>query len=441
MRKTTILIGILSLWLFSSPAHADFVSGSTGALGAFNPTSNTVVTLPPAGVLNYTTVNIPAGVTVTFTKNAANTPVYMLATGDVTIAGTLSVNGGNTTGTGATAVGLGGPGGFDGGYGGTSYEQGGKGLGPGGGSAGTFNGTCQYGDNPGGGGGFGTDGSTLCGAGGKSYGNPRLYPLVGGSGGGGAGGPRLHEGGGGGGGAILVASSGTVLIAGSITANGGTAWAGGGGSGGGIRLVGNTVSGNGRLSAAGGEFGYIGRGGAGRIRMEAYSNNATFTTNPAPSYGSPGNVFVAAEPTLSITSVAGTHVPATPTGSYTQPDITLPSGTSNPVAVNVSAANVPMDATVKVWVVPQYGTATSADATRSGTQEASTAIANVTISTTYPSVITAETTVTIVGLYHDGEEIEKVRVAATMGGKSERTYITKSGKEIKGNLLAALTAR
>ena len=69
MRKTMLVLGILSLlWLWSATAHADFVSGSTGALGVFNPTANTVVTLPSDGVLNYTTVNIPAGVTITFTN-------------------------------------------------------------------------------------------------------------------------------------------------------------------------------------------------------------------------------------------------------------------------------------------------------------------------------------------------------------------------------------
>jgi hypothetical protein len=44
----------------------------------------------------------------------------------------------------------------------------------------------------------------------------------------------------------------------------------------------------------------------------------------------------------------------------------------------------------------------------------------------------------IVAMYYDGEEINKVRVATRMGGRSETTYITKSGKEIKGELVASL---
>ena len=80
-----------------------FTSGSTGALGAFAPVSNTTVVLPPDGILNYTTVTIPSGVTVTFQPNSANTPVTLLAQGNITIGGQLYVNGAN--GLGATPAG------------------------------------------------------------------------------------------------------------------------------------------------------------------------------------------------------------------------------------------------------------------------------------------------------------------------------------------------
>ena len=86
--------GLLLILIWTGPAFGQtFNSGSTGALGAFNPASNTTVVLPADGILNYTTVNIPAGVTVTFQANSANTPVTMLAQGNVTIAGTLNVSG------------------------------------------------------------------------------------------------------------------------------------------------------------------------------------------------------------------------------------------------------------------------------------------------------------------------------------------------------------
>src|SRR5580692_8086348 len=95
----TLLLPTISL--------ATFSSGSTGADGDFTPTANTVLQTPPNGVFNYGIVNIPSGVTVTFARNSANTPVTILATGDVTINGTVSVNGsaGNNT-----VPGTGGPG-------------------------------------------------------------------------------------------------------------------------------------------------------------------------------------------------------------------------------------------------------------------------------------------------------------------------------------------
>src|SRR5205814_7558464 len=74
-------------------AQAAFSSGSTGADGAFNPTTSVALQVPPDGKFNYTTINIPFGVTVTFTRNARNTPVYILATGNVTINGNIDVGG------------------------------------------------------------------------------------------------------------------------------------------------------------------------------------------------------------------------------------------------------------------------------------------------------------------------------------------------------------
>ena len=69
-----------------------FSSGSTGADGAFSPTVDTTLTLPPNGVFNFTTVMIPAGVTVRFTRNVPNTPVTLLASGNVGIAGTIDLS-------------------------------------------------------------------------------------------------------------------------------------------------------------------------------------------------------------------------------------------------------------------------------------------------------------------------------------------------------------
>ena len=403
-----LLVGTLLLTL-NIKAYAAFNSGSSGALGAFNPAVDTLVALPDDGVLNYTTVNIPAGVTVTFARNTKNTPVYMLATGDVIIAGTINV------GSTALDVTKGGPGGFDGGYAAVPNLQGGTGLGPGGGGSSIGSTYTPYVN--GGGGGFGSAGvSDHNSAGGVVYGNQSLVPLIGGSGGGGGGwnNGNTSGNGGGGGGAIVIASSASITVDGSITANGrvgsaGTYFnSGGAGSGGAIKLVANVIGGNGNISAVGGVSSTS--GGSGRVRIEAFANNRTAATNPPYSFGNPGNIFVPNLPSLNITSVAGYGVPASASGSYSQPDILLPSATSNPVTVNLSAANIPINTVIKVRVVPQYGSATSVNTSLTGTQQASTATANITLTTNYANVITAEATFTVVAMYYNGEEIERIRV-------------------------------
>lgn len=434
MNKWIKTLALLAITSWSTAAQADFISGSSGSLGAFNPTSNTVVTLPLDGVLNYTTITIPAGVTVTFQKNSSNTPVYMLATDDVNIAGAIDVSGASAA---SNAPGMGGPGGFSGGYmGGYSFPAG-KGLGSGGGTP-NFN-WCENSS----GGGYGSNGAGPYP--GTTYGNMRLFPLIGGSGGSGS--TICDKGngsGGGGGGAISIASSTSIILTGTIISYGGNGSntggyygrAGGGGSGGGIKLVANTISGNGAIVARGGTSNdYGGMGGAGRIRLEAAINNRTALTDPPYSFGAPSSIFPANPPSLTLAMIGGVQPPATPTGNYNQPDITLPSTTVNPVAVTVAATNIPDGTTVAVLSIPQYGAATSVNTTLSG----GTASANINLSSTYSNIVVAQATFTVVAMFYGGEEIDKVRVAATLGGSSETTYITKAGKEIKGVLLAAMT--
>ncbi|MBI5641303.1 MAG: hypothetical protein HZA17_12850 [Nitrospirae bacterium] len=461
MRHKAASLMIAALMLLGSHAMSwAFSSGSTGADGAFNPASSIEVVLPADGKLNYTTVNIPTGVTVTFKRNDANTPVYMLATGDVTIAGTLSVNG--TDGSGAVS-GKGGPGGFDGGLGGAFNVLGGKGLGPGGGNTGNFstNPTPSYAYSSGGGGGgygfAGTNGgghSTYApgGIAGGTYGNSRVLPVMGGSGG--AGGPGspvtgfVHTGGagGGGGGVVVIASSGTITVTGSITANGGRGanssgthgGQGGGGSGGAIKLMSDRITGEGAITATGGTGGssgssYVGgTGGNGRIRFEANTVTRTAATNPSSTWSYPGTVFLTNPPTLSITSVGGVNVPSNPSGKFGTVDVPLPSSTTNPVTVNISAANIPVGTQVTITSVPEYGAATTVvSAGLSGTNESSTSTVSLTLSTSYQCILTAQATFTIqTAMYFNNEQIEKVRVATAMGRGSEVTYITASGREI-----------
>lgn len=443
---------------FAYPALA-FDSGSTGADGAFNPTVNTEIQLPADGKLNFTTVNIPTGVTVTFKKNASNTPVYMLATGDVTIAGSINLN---ATSASGVAPGKGGTGGFDGGMGAYPNSCGGSGLGPGGGKAGVKVASSMSYGSGGGGGGFGGSGGTgytpssassTGGVGGGYYGNQSLLPIIGGSaGGGGCGanqGSGLAGGGGGGGGAILIASSGTVNISGSITANGGAGGAtvaysghGGGGSGGAIRIVANLITGNGTISATGGsgdsDTGYDGgNGSGGRVHLEANYLQRTASTSPQYTYlDSPVYVFPPNLPVLKIASIGGAPVPSEPTGKYSTPDIVLPTTVSNPVEVAIEAGNIPVGTTVTVSVVSQLGAPASTSTTLFGTDQLSTATANVTLSAQYVNVVMATATFTVqtaanqMPLYAKGERVVKMRVTSVMGGNSSVIYITESGKEI-----------
>lgn len=60
---------------------------SNGSAGAFAPTTNTVL---PAGIYQFTTISIPAGVTVTTDGTGV---LELRAQGDVTIAGTIDVSG------------------------------------------------------------------------------------------------------------------------------------------------------------------------------------------------------------------------------------------------------------------------------------------------------------------------------------------------------------
>jgi hypothetical protein len=432
----------------STAAAQTFSSGSTGADGAFAPTTTTTLALPPGGVLHFTTITVPAGVTVRFTRNATNTPVTLLATGPVTIAGTLDLGGGNGLPGGqgtrtASNGGSAGPGGFDGGSGATAVAAttGGSGLGPGGGAGGVNAGP------PAGGGGHVAAGGGA--NGGPAYGTPALVPAVGGSGGGGGAVPAFGltgGGGGGGGGVLVIAASGTITHTGTITVAGGAgggggfgAQAGGGGSGGAVRLVASGIAGTGTINVSGGAGSNA--GSAGRVRLESFTSSAQFqiaggvpaTVSSAP----PTSLTLAAEPSLRIATIAGVATPPAPGAAFGVPDVTLPETTTNPVTVDLAAANVPPGTTVVVTVKGQFGGATSATSTPlTGSLAASTASATVTIPTDQPCVVTASASFALLAagdgasVLAGGEPVERVRVTANSRGHAEVVYITAGGREL-----------
>lgn len=439
---------VLFGWVTAVNAQT-FSSGSNGSLGAFAPGASITVALPTDGILNYTTVTIPAGVIVTLTPNAANTPVTMLATGDVTIAGALRVDGtsgvtGSPTISGTpalNAVGRGGPGGFNGGLGGTrglANTLGSAGLGPGGGAPTT-----------------GPNGGT--------YGAPStvvsLLPLFGGSGGGGANADTTFSGssGGGGGGAIVLASTTKITVLGTLTANGGNAAPPSGfcgdrgytgvGSGGAIRLVAPEIVNTGTIQAKIGADGNCGTstptgpaGGAGRIRLEALLFGTVATTDPLASLSTtlgpitPSSIPALMNfPTLAFTSVGGVAPPPTPTGSFTTADVTLPGTTANPVSVILTATNTPAPTTYTVKLIPQFANPSSQTVASSGAFSLSTATASVTFPNGRISALQAFAGFTLTASLApiiDGEQADQVLLAAGYGEPSTLTLVTKSGKEI-----------
>jgi hypothetical protein len=461
LRCTVFALGLALVFMLPGGAFAAFDSGSTGADGALVVSASQQLQVPESGVFNFTTLTVETGATLTFKKNAQSTPVTILASGDVVINGTISVNGqaGNST-----IPGEGGPGGFDGGAGGVVKDPGKRGEGPGGGVGGSPRLSAVYYGGSGEGGAHSDSGENggfaasdaQGGAGSIAYGNDRIIPLLGGSGGGGGGGTTSSVGaaGGGGGGALLIASSTSITVNGAILANGGVGaigsnsnylgGGGGGGAGGAIRLITEALNGNGTISATGGAGGRMysattsysgGSGSLGRIRVESITTNRTAGTTPPMSIGYVFSVTPPDMPTLSIVSIAGVNAPTIPRGDFNAPDIVLPYGATNPVAVVVSAMNVPADATVTVTANPAVGSSTTATALLSGTNTSSSATVDLNISMAYPCVLTASVeyvlTAALGGPFMlEGELIARVRVSTSLSGDSTLTYITEGGREI-----------
>jgi hypothetical protein len=359
--------------------HAQgFTSGSTGSDGPFNITTNTTLDLPTNGIFHCTTITVDQGATLSFRRNPLNTPVHLLATGNVVINGTINVSGSATLGN--FAGGVGGPGGFDGGAGGflTTGQAlpGGAGQGPGAGKSGTANvgSVASVG-----GGSYGTVDPTWPNTrDGQTYGSPLLIPLIGGSGGGGVDGNK-DAGGGGGGGAVLIASSTIIRInaSGAVRSRGGGAVAssGNGGSGGAIRLVAPRVYGTGIVSVNG--SGYLGldvgplASGAGRIRIDsifrfeptnATVDNIGFNLQPAnvASVGSAMVVFPPNNPRLDILQAAGTTIPE---GNNGPVFVELPFGANTNQTVTVQARNFTTSVAIRVVLTPAAGDPVSFDAT------------------------------------------------------------------------------
>lgn len=347
--QTTLPTAVLLIASATSLFGQSFNAGSNGSLGALDigpggDTSNPhVLNMPPDGIFHFTTIRVASGWTLRFVRNALNTPVYLLATGDVLIQGDVDVNGSTTT---QTTGGAGGPGGFDGG---TPL---GAGKGPGAGSPGDGANTVT-------GAGIGAyapllDAKQVSANNGIPYGSPLLIPMVGGSGGGG----NPQGGGGGGGGAILIGSNTRIEVTGTVTARGGFGFRAnavlfdtGFGSGGAIRLVAPVVAGGGILAVHG-------AGNAttnpGRIRVDTIDRTGIrFNTDPVTlSLGTYMTVFPPEDRQLRIIGITGTTIPENSTAPV---NITLPFGSNPQRTITIQARNFGAVVPVEIVLTPNEG--------------------------------------------------------------------------------------
>lgn len=347
IRKDWLLaiIGFSVTTLHSAP----FSAGSDGSLGAVTITSNTVIDLPPDGRLKFASLTVNSGRTLSFRKNALNTPVRILSQGEILINGTINVDG---SGADSGAPGRGGPAGFDGGFGGYGNNGantvGGDGTGPGRGRNVTAL-AYPYA--------FSAAHSDSAGLNTNTYGNALNTPLVGGSGGGGTDG-NPGRGGGGGGGAILIASDIKITLNGTVTADGGPG--AGGGSGGSIRLVSPVITGTGTFTVNGGSGNWI-PGSQGRVRIDCEDRYAFRGLRFQGRVSQGAQMFVdpPTTPALNIIEAAGQVIPAPATAGV---QVNLPAGASANRQVKVAATGFTTTVPIVVVVTPETGHSTTYNA-------------------------------------------------------------------------------
>jgi len=300
-----------------------------------------------AVVFKYASISIDTGATLSFSNHQSRAPVVWLVNGNVTINGTVSLDGQGYQEPPKNAEP--GPGGFRGGSGYFRTVERGAGFGIGGATN-----NKAYGQS----GSYGT--------GSIPYGNQSLIPLIGGSGGSGSNVSFSKKSGGAGGGAILIACQKTLTVNGIIQSNGGSGHiyssnhSSGGGSGGAIRLVADTLAGSGKIYAMGGNGG-MDSGGMGLIRIEMVHNDDTLEP-PVPGASTitltsattallwpPDNA-----PKVKILSIGNKNAPDDPRSSFGTygADVALPEVSSTQVVVETT--NVEEASQVLVRVTPRF---------------------------------------------------------------------------------------
>jgi hypothetical protein len=173
---------------------------------------------------------------------------------------------------------------------------------------------------------------------------------------------------------------------GIISANGGNGYwypgyhSGGGGSGGAVRLVASRITGSGSVNAIG--MAGNSSAGLGRVRFDTYENDFSSGIGGVFTQGSQFVIIPSAGqlPQLTVTSVGGVAVSASPTGALSTPDAVLSAQQNNPIPIVVSCANLPLNTLVTVSVTPMNGSPVSATGyNNTGTLASSTATISINI--------------------------------------------------------------
>ena len=116
--------------------------------------------------------------------------------------------------------------------------------------------------------------------------------------------------------------------------------------------------------------------GLGRVRFDTYENDFSGSFSGVFTQGSQFVIIPTAGqlPQLTVTSVGGVSVSASPTGALYTPDAVLSAQQNNPIPIVVSCANLPLNTQITVSVRPANGSPVSATGYNStGTLASSTA--------------------------------------------------------------------
>ncbi len=136
------------------------------------------------------------------------------------------------------------------------------------------------------------------------------------------------------------------------------------------------------MNVNGGNSGYMLLGGKGRVRIDAFQNTFTGSLSGVVSQGFQPIIIPTAGQgvQLSIASVAGASVSATPNGQLVSPDALISGQQANPIPIVVHCANLPLNTLITVTVKPASGASVSAVGyNTTGTLASSTATVSLTM--------------------------------------------------------------